>query len=386
MLVARLQFLLVLTLSLTLSGLAYGQDHVHLKINLNGIDKEKLIVHFDDGIVFGRIDLNQGDSTIVVDKPLYTMCPTISLVYDSKNYGDFFIDSTVAILNIFYDANRSTDQFYTDSNTNLTAIYDTVSNEIYHELRRGQISELQKINNIYIKHGRAVRTNDSLKYELANLAKSINAKSMDFLVPYAEDFFSFYYFKTQVLAFAKSVENDSEYYTALLAYYNKTFPEEFRNTGEGKKIADELQQKISPVLLKEGEMMPDIHFKNISGDTIVFKEQKENFVLLDFWASWCGPCIQQIPDIKALRKEFSADSLKIVGISIDRDSTSFINSIEEHKMDWVHSLDRGSLLSGKLGISSVPRVLLLDRNGKIVYYKKGGRLDMEKIRAIIRKD
>src|SRR5690606_9913346 len=207
----RTLFLIILTVLSTLSGFVYGQDHVNLKINLNGIDKEKLIVHFDDGNVFGSIDLNQGDSTIVVDKPFYTICPTISLVYDSKNYGDFFIDSTVAILNIFYDANRSTDQFYTDSNTNLTAIYDTVSNEIYHELRRGQISESQKINDIYREHGRAVRTNDSLKYELANLAKSINAKSMDFLVPYADDFFSFYYFKTQVLAFAKSVGNDSEY-------------------------------------------------------------------------------------------------------------------------------------------------------------------------------
>ncbi|TYR32216.1 TlpA family protein disulfide reductase [Sphingobacterium phlebotomi] len=386
MLVARLQFLLVLTLSLTLSGLAYGQDHVHLKINLTGIDKEKLVVHFDDGIVLDIVDLNQGDTTIIVDKPIYTSRPTISVVYDRKNFDEFFIDSNVAVLNLFYDANRGNAPFYTDSNTNLTAIYDTVSNDIYRELRRGQTSELQKVSDIYIKHGRAVRTNDSLKYELAKLAKSINAKSMDFLVPYAKDFFSFYYFKNQVLSFAKSVENDSEYYTTLLAYYNNTFPEEFRNTGEGKKIADELQQKISPVLLKEGETMPDIHFKDISGDTIVFKDQKENFVLLDFWASWCGPCIRQIPDIKALRKEFSADSLKIVGISIDRDSTSFINSIEEHKMDWVHSLDRGSLLSGKLGISSVPSVLLLDRNGKIVYYKKGGRLDMEKIRAIIRKD
>lgn len=386
MLVARLQFLLVLTLSLALSGLAYGQDHVHLKINLTGIDKEKLVVHFDDGIVLDIVDLNQGDTTIIVDKPIYTSRPTISLAYGRKNYDRFFIDSTVAVLNLFYDANRSTAQFYTDSNTNLTTIYDTVSNEIYRDLRRGQIAEQKKINDIYIKHGRAVRTNDSLKYELTNLAKSINAKSMDFLLKYRDDFFSFYYFKAQVMGLASLIENDSEYYTALLAYYNNTFPEEFRNTGEGKKIADELQQKISPVLLKEGEMMPDIHFKNISGDTIVFKEQKENFVLLDFWASWCGPCIQQIPDIKALRKEFSADSLKIVGVSIDRDSTSFINSIEEHKMDWVHSLDRGSLLSGKLGINSVPSVLLLDRNGKIVYYKKGGRLNMEKIRAIIRKD
>ncbi|MNL31667.1 Thiol-disulfide oxidoreductase ResA [compost metagenome] len=132
--------------------------------------------------------------------------------------------------------------------------------------------------------------------------------------------------------------------------------------------------------------MPDIYFKDIYGDTIFFKNQPERFVLLDFWASWCGPCLEQIPDLRLLRENFSEDRLKIVGISIDRDSVSFINSVKENKMDWIHSFDRGGILSSSLGFSSIPRIVLLDRNGSIVYYKKGGKLDMQKINAILRKD
>lgn len=382
----RLQCLIFLTLLMTFCTIVYGQDHVKVRINLRGIDKEKLIVHFDDGIVIDVLDLNIADSIIIIDKPVYTRYPTLNITYDVKYYKNYFIDSNLSILNLSYDPKRKETPFYSDGNTNITAIYDTTSNEIYRNLKRQQEAELLKLNNLFTKHGSELSTNDSIKYELSNTVKVINTKSMDYLTPYANDFFSFYYFKDQVLGLASLIENDSEYYRNLLVYYNNTFPDEFKNTEEGKKLANQLQQKISPIRLKENEILPDIHFKDINGGSIQLKNSKENFVLLDYWASWCGPCLQQIPDITALRKQFSTDVLKIVSISIDRDSTSFINSVKEHKMDWIHSLDRGSLLSDSLGISSVPTLLLLNRNGKIVYYKNGGKLDIDRIRAIIRED
>lgn len=384
--VMRLHCLIVLTILMTFSAIVYGQDHVKVRINLRGIDKEKLIVHFDDGIVLDVLELDQADSSINIDKPVYTRYPTLNVTYDRKYDKNYFIDSNLSILNLFYDPKRKETPFYSEGNTHITAIYDTASNEIYRNLKREQEIELIKLNNLFTKHGSELRTNDSIKYELANTVKVINTKSLDYLTPYANDFFSFYYFKDQVLGLASLVENDSEYYSNLLAYYNNTFPDEFRNTKEGKKIAAQLQQKISPTRLKENEILPDIHFKDINRGAIKLKNSKENFVLLDFWASWCGPCLQQIPDITELRKQFSTDVLKIVSISIDRDSTSFINSVKEHKMDWINSLDRGSLLSDSLGISSVPTLLLLNRHGKIVYYKNGGKLDVDRIRAIIRED
>lgn len=386
MFIARLRLLVIVMTLLTVYGVVCGQDKVRVKINLNGIEKEKLNVEFDDGIVSNIINLDQGDSTIIVEKPIYTAYPSLTVVYDRRYHKNYFIDSSAATLNLFYDANRNNDQLYTSNNSNITTIYDTVSNEVYRNLKRRQITELQELNDLFAKHGQEVHDNDSIKYELVSIVKAINTSSMEFLIPYSRDFFSFYYFKDQVLGLTRFIETDSEYYIKLLAYYNNTFPKEFRSTGEGKKIAAQLQQKISPVLLKENETLPDTHFRDIYGDTIVFKEQKEEFILVDFWASWCVPCVQQIPDIKLLREQFSEDKLKIVSISNDRDSISFINSIEEHHMDWTHSLDRGGLLSDALGVSSIPTVMLLDRNARIIYYKNGGDLDMEKIRAIIRED
>ncbi|QIH35578.1 TlpA disulfide reductase family protein [Sphingobacterium sp. DR205] len=362
-----------------------GYNRVKVKINLHGIDNEKLVVRFDDGIVLDELKPNQGDSTLLIDRPINTPYPRIGIIYNRKYCENYFIDDNVAVLNLFYDANKKNTQVYSDKNINITVI-DTISNKFYGDLRKDQEVELSRLTPFFKKHGHEIRTNDSVKYELVSLIKAINAKSMNFLAANADDFFSFYYFKDQVLGFTSFMESDSEYFTHLLAYYNSTFPEKFRQTGEGKQIATDLKQHISPVLLKENMTMPEIHFKDSHGDSILYKNQKENFVLLDFWASWCSPCVQQIADIKALAEQFSTDSLKIVSISIDRDSISHINSIKQHKMDWVHSLDRGAVLSGSLGVTSVPTVLLLDRNRKIVYYKNGGKLDVDRIRAIIRKD
>jgi len=382
---SRLIFLMALAIFSVFPSVAQLKNQVRVSINFHEIDKDRLSVDFDDGVVLEPVDLSGVDSVLVINKPVYTPYPTIRLTYDRKSGLDYFINSDDATLNLFYDANRTDTPFYSDANPNFTAIYDSITNEMYRDLRRGQQAELNKLNDLFKKHGHEIGSNDSIKYELTTLIKTINAKSMDFMTSYADHFFSFYYFKSQVLGLTNMIVPDPEYYKSLLIYYEKTFPQKFRFTGEGKQITATLQKKISLVHLGENMPMPEVYFKDSHGDTIRYKNQKERFVLLDFWASWCGPCIQQIPDIKILREQFTEESLNIVSISIDTDSTRYENCKKEHKLDWVHSLDRGGTRSASLGISSIPAVLLLDPDGKIVYYKNGGKLDIEKIGAIVRK-
>ncbi|MQP29991.1 redoxin family protein [Sphingobacterium faecium] len=378
-------FRLLLLLLLLPSSFVWGQEHVRLNIHLEGIDGGRLKIYFDDGLVNNLINVKEEDPSILLEKTTYTPYPRISFSYDGSYY-QYFINRLLTTINIYYDEYRVDFPFYTDHNKDITPIYDTASNVIFRNLREDQKTEGLKLNELFTKHGSEMQTNDSVKYALNQVTKAMNAKSMAILSSYPDDFFSFLYFKDQVLGPTLFIEDDPEYYTDLLVYYNSTFPAEFRTTIEGKKIVQDLERKITPVLIKENEPMPDIYFKDIYGDTIFFKNQPEGFVLLDFWASWCSPCLEQIPDLRLLRENFSEDRLKIIGISIDRDSVSFINSIKENKMEWIHSFDRGGVLSSALGFNNIPRIVLLDRNGHIVYYKKGGRLDMQKINAILRKD
>lgn len=90
------------------------------------------------------------------------------------------------------------------------------------------MEELLKLRDLLENHGREISQNDSIIYARTELVKRINAKSMGFIAPYANEFFSFYYFKAQVLGWSTLIGDDPEYYSTLSEYYNTIFPEDFK--------------------------------------------------------------------------------------------------------------------------------------------------------------
>jgi Redoxin. len=294
---------LLLLLLLMPSSLLCGQEKVKLQIHFKGINNNLFNIHFDDGLVQDFIEVGQEDTLMLLERNTYTPYPRI-LIFHNGSYYKYLINRKNTVINIHYDSNRLNFPFYSDQSEDITPIYDTVSSPIFRKLRSDLKTENLQLTELWSKHGSEIRTNDSVKFVLRQLTEEMNSKTMEVLTSYPDDFFSFLYFKEQVLIPTLLVEDDSEYYNNLLAYYNRTFPSEFRLTVEGKQIVKDMEQKITPILIKEGEMMPDVYFKDLYGDTIFFKNQRERFVLLDFWASWCGPCLAQIPDIRLLRETF----------------------------------------------------------------------------------
>ncbi|MFD2966524.1 TlpA family protein disulfide reductase [Sphingobacterium bambusae] len=376
---------LLILMLLTCATALKAQEQIRLKIHLAGIDKDKLSIHFDDGLLNDLIEVKPEDTTVILERRTYSPYPRIFFFYETKSHT-YLINQKNSTTTIYFDEKRGGSPFYADQPEHLTAVYDTVSCKIFRKLREDQKTEMLQRAELWNKYGAKIQTNDSAKFALQQLTKAMNAKSMALFALYPDDFSSFLYFFEQVVSPTLFIEEDAAHFTDLLDYYNRTFPEAYRTTVEGKKIAQDLAQKITPAIIKLHEPMPNLELKDIYGQSIPLKNQAEPFVLLDFWASWCGPCLAQIPDLQLLRADFSAEKLKIVGVSIDRDSTSFLRHVDEYQMNWTHSFDYGGIKSSSLGINSIPRVILLDRNGKILYYSTGGKLDRKKIYAILAKD
>jgi len=382
----KLYFLTIFTLLHTLPITVMAQDSIKFQINIHNLVKEHVIAQYDDGLEVKELDLSQHDSCFTFKKASYTPYPRVTVIHKESNKS-FFINNNKAVLNIDSAYIMKESAFDTLKNLNVSMVYDTVSNPGYRELRRKQMPDLSRINYIMVNQGSVFAENDSLKYELSTLAKAINKKGLDYIRTRPNEFLSFYYFKDQIMGVtALFIGADSSYYSMMLDYYSNVFPEKYRQTPEGEKLKTILVQKSSSFQLKENDEFPAVILKDLQGKPIVYKRSSSNFILLDFWASWCPPCIKQIPDIKKLNEEFADQDLKIIGISIDRDSAALIESIKEHGIDWQNSHDRGSTISTRLGVTSIPVTVLINHSGKIVYLKNGGQLDVDKIRNIIMAD
>lgn len=96
---------------------------------------------------------------------------------------------------------------------------------------------------------------------------------------------------------------------------------------------------------------------------------KDNYILLDFWASWCGPCLLEIPEIKDLHARYAPKGLKVIGISLDRNRDAWIKAIKKNELPWLNLSDLkywDSEAAMLYGIVSIPQTILIAPNGKIV--------------------
>lgn len=92
---------------------------------------------------------------------------------------------------------------------------------------------------------------------------------------------------------------------------------------------------------------------------------KGKYVLLDFWASWCKPCCEEMPRLKRLYKKYKPD-LEIVGVSIESDSKAWRNKIADLKMDWVQLQDTTEEAADTYVVGAIPYTVLIDPSGKII--------------------
>lgn len=141
-------------------------------------------------------------------------------------------------------------------------------------------------------------------------------------------------------------------------------------------LADPFVQDLADQLVKSkrvaiGQPFVDMVLFTPEGDTVSLSEfvGKGHYVLLDFWASWCGPCIRELPNVINAYKKYHSKGFDVVGISLDESSDDWKAAITTHKLMWPQMSDLSgwkSIAAKLYGVSSIPHTVLLDPNGVIV--------------------
>ena len=172
--------------------------------------------------------------------------------------------------------------------------------------------------------------------------------------------------KTAVSVFATlnllNPETDFGFADSMAAVFNKNLPE--------SQYTKALVKRLEPLkTLAVGKAAPDITLPTPDGKSLSLSSLKGKYVLVDFWASWCGPCRQENPNVVRMYNKYKDKGFEIFGVSLDESKDKWLGAIQKDQLTWQHVSDlKGwqSAAAQLYNIQAIPQTVLLDKEGKII--------------------
>src|SRR5690606_36466810 len=168
------------------------------------------------------------------------------------------------------------------------------------------------------------------------------------------------------------------------------------------KVADKLRKEWSDYsfakdfvtfvdrmkLTAVGELAPEISLPNPDGEIVSLSSLRGKYVLVDFWAKWCGPCRQENPNIVRAYQKYKDDGFTVYGVSLDRNRQDWLQGIEQDNLTWTHVSDLKywqSEAAKTYNITAIPFSLLLDPDGRIIAKNLRGQALHQKLAEVFGK-
>jgi thiol-disulfide isomerase/thioredoxin len=157
---------------------------------------------------------------------------------------------------------------------------------------------------------------------------------------------------------------DSE--IAILEAVGARFKKERPNHPQVKPFLENLKRLKG---VGVGSEAPEIALSQPSGERLALSSLRGKYVLIDFWASWCGPCRRENPNVIKTYARFKDKGFEIYGVSLDQDKSAWLKAIEADKLVWKHVSDLqywNSVAAQAYQVSAIPMTFMLDKEGKVI--------------------
>ena len=172
-------------------------------------------------------------------------------------------------------------------------------------------------------------------------------------------------------------------YEQLKERYN-LLGEKAKASAQGKAIAAQIAKLESTAI---GQIAPNFTITTPEGESISLYDIKGKVKLIDFWASWCGPCRGENPHVVEIYKEYHPKGLEIFGVSLDNNKEAWVKAIADDGLVWKHGSDLKGWQSAPAqlySVSGIPHTVLLDENNKIIAKNLRGDEIKQKIAELLK--
>ena len=150
----------------------------------------------------------------------------------------------------------------------------------------------------------------------------------------------------------------------------------------------QLDEYIRLAAFGVGSVMPNFTLKTPDGKDISLTDFKGKYVLVDFWASWCGPCLREMPNVVKLYKECKGKNFEIFGVSLDNKKDAWVKAIKANGMKWPQGSDLkgwGSEPARLCNVSAIPFTVLIDPEGEVIAIDLRGEQLHAKVKEVLGK-
>lgn len=201
-------------------------------------------------------------------------------------------------------------------------------------------------------------TQNALMEEFGKIQAEIVTLTSNFPVQNPKSFLSVLFLDNMFNQPDVDIEKIKTVYNGLDASLKATKP--------GKAVKTKIDNYKS---IAVGSLAPEFSAPNPDGKVISLKESLGKITIIDFWASWCGPCRKENPSVVALYNEYHAKGLNIIGVSLDKDATKWKEAIAKDNLTWNHVSNLkfwSDPIAALYNVKSIPATFILDANGKII--------------------